>query len=106
MDVDALVDDIATEQAVFAVGGVLVAGLALLAFFNGAETVELALFLSFSAYLLGAALPPVSERVPEYKRTGAMALGVVGVIAYLLGTSSPLPVLFVLGGGAALLRIF
>ena len=106
MDLPSGVDDIDTERALFALGAVIAGGLTTLVYVNGADVVQRLLFLSFTAYLAGAAIPPVYENVPEYKRSGAIALGGVGAIGYFVGTSSALPLLFLLGAIAALLRLW
>jgi len=105
MDVGERISAMDTEQTLFAVGGVLSAALTVLVILNSDDVVQRFLFLCFTAYLLGAAVPPVYERVPDYRRTGAIALGAVGAIGFFAGTSSALPLLFVLGGVAALLGI-
>jgi len=98
--------DVDLEQALFAIGAVLSGALTVLAYNTGDDIGQQFLFLAFTTYLAGAALPAARERVPEYKRTGAIALGGVGAVTYFAGTSSALPLLFVIGGVAAYLRLF
>ncbi|MBX0323366.1 hypothetical protein EGH21_10030 [Halomicroarcula sp. F13] len=100
------VTDLDAERVLFAVGGVLCGALTALVVVGGGDPVRAVLFGSFTLYLLGAAVPQVHERVPEYKRTAAIALGGVGALAALTGTSSLLPLLFVMGGVAALLGLW
>ena len=106
MDVQSLASDADVERLLFAVGAVVAALLTVLVFRNGDDLVQGLLFLSFTAYMAGAAIPAVRDEVSDYRRTGAIALGAVGGIAFLLGTSSALPLLFVVGGAAALLGLF
>lgn len=106
MDVRARIADIDMEQGLFAVGAVVSGALTVLVIRAGAEPIQRFMYLSFTMYLLGAALPAVRKRVPEYKRMGAVALGAIGVIAMLTGNSSSLSLLFIVGGLAAFLRIF
>lgn len=105
MEISERLESMGTERALFAVGGVLAAALTLLVILNSDDVVQRFLFLCFTAYLLGAAVPAVYERVPNYRRTGAIALGAVGAVGYVAGTASTLPLLFALAGVAALLGI-
>lgn len=105
MDVASRVSNIDTEQALFALGGILSAGLTALVYMSGGDPVQRFLYLCFTAYLLGAAIPPIYERVPAYRRTGAVALGAIGAMGYFAGTASALPLLFVIAGVAAILGI-
>jgi hypothetical protein len=106
MDVATSVGGLDVERTLFLVGAVLSGALTALLAYVGAGSWRLVLFLSFSLYLLGAAIPAVDERVPEYKRKGAIALGGIGALAAIAGTPSALPFLFVLAGIAALLGLF
>ncbi|MDS0258759.1 hypothetical protein NDI56_05055 [Haloarcula sp. S1CR25-12] len=105
MDVASRLSDIGTERALFALGAVITGVLTILVFLSGNDD-QGALFGVFSIYLGGAATPAIRNSVPDYKRTGAIALGGVGVIAILMGTQSGLPVLFVIGAIAALMNLF
>ena len=105
MDVASQVAGISLERALFGLGAVVAGALTVLVIANGGEPIQVVLFGAFALYLLGAALPQIHERVPEYRRTGGMALGGVGAIGFLVGTSSLLPMLFVIGGLAAFLRL-
>jgi hypothetical protein len=105
MDIASRLPDIGTERALFAVGAVLSGVLTVLVFLNGSDS-QGALFGAFTLYLGGAATPVVREAVPDYKRTGAIGLALVGVVAIVLGVQSPLPLLFLVGGIAALLGLF
>ncbi|MFC6755424.1 hypothetical protein ACFQER_00260 [Halomicroarcula sp. GCM10025894] len=42
----------------------------------------------------------------QYKRTGAIALGGVGIVAIIMGISSGLPYLFIIGAIAAMFNLF
>lgn len=106
MDSASVVSGMDTENWLFAGSGVAVAALTALAVLSDADPVQVVMFGAFSLYLLGGASPAIDDRVPEYKRKGAIALGAVGVLGYLAGTQSALPLLFVLGGGMALLNVF
>lgn len=105
MELGERLESMDTEQVLFAGGGVLAAALTLLVILNSDDVVQRFLFLCFTAYMFGAAVPAVTERVPDYRRTGAIALGAVGAVGYVAGTASTLPLLFVLAGVAALLGI-
>jgi len=106
MDVRSRAADIGMERALFAVGAVVTGALTVLVIRAGAEPIERFMYFSFTMYLLGAAIPAVRARVPEYKRSGAVALGAIGAVAFFSGSSSALSLLFVVGGIAAFLRIF
>jgi len=104
MNVASQLSDIGLEQALYALGAIMSSALTVLLFVSGGELVQGMLFGAFALYLLGAAVPTIHDRVPEYKRTGLIALGGVGVLAFVVGTSSVLPTLFVIGGVAAYFR--
>jgi len=107
MDIFAVIASMEAEHKLFAAGAVITGGLTVgLVALGSPAVVQQFLFGSFALYLLGAAYPDIDEHVAEYKRTGAMALGGIGLLAYLAGTASALPLLFVVGGIAALLRLF
>ena len=105
MDVASRLSAIETERALFALGAVISGALTVLVFQSG-NSDQGALFAAFSLYLGGAATPIIRDAVPDYKRTGAMALGGVGAIAMFMGVDSGLPVLFVIGAAAALFNLF
>lgn len=105
MNVASRLSDIGLEQALFALGAVISGALTVLLIAVGGELVQGVLFGTFALYLLGAALPSIHDRVPEYNRMGLIALGGVGALAFLLGTRSVLPTLFVIGGVAAYFRL-
>jgi len=105
MDVASQLSDISLERALFALGAIISGALTAVVVVSGADPVQSVLFGAFTLYLLGAAVPQIHDRVPEYRRTAGMALGGVGALAFLIGTSSLLPILFVMGGVAAYLRL-
>ena len=105
MNISSRLPDIATERALFAIGALFSGVLTVLVFMNGSDD-QGALFAAFSLYLGGAATPAIRDRVTDYKRTGAIALAGVGVAAFLMGVQSPLPILFLIGGIAALMGLF
>jgi hypothetical protein len=95
------------EQAMFLMGGALSSALTVIAALSGkVDAVQLLLFASFSLFLLGGGTQRVYEVVPEYKRTAGMALGGVGILAFVIGTQSVLPALFVFGGVIAYFRLW
>jgi len=106
MELASRLPDVDTERTLFSIGAIIAAALTVLVFLSGAQLVHGLLFLAFTLYLLGAALPQVHGRVPEYNRTAAIALGGIGLIAYFAGTASTLPLLFILAGVAALLGLW
>ena len=105
MTLSAVVSKMELEHKLFAATAAVSGVLTALVFTTAADLVQVLLFASFTAYLAGAAYPDVDDYVPEFKRTGAMALGGVGLLAALAGTDSLLPLLFVLGGVLALFRL-
>jgi hypothetical protein len=105
MDVASRLSAIETERALFALGAVITGVLTVLVFRSG-NSEQGALFAAFSIYLGGAATPVIRKAVPDYKRTGAIALGGVGAVAYFVGIDSALPVLFIIGAVAALFNLF
>jgi hypothetical protein len=105
MNVASRLSDIETERALFALGAVITGVLTVLVFASGNDE-QGALFGAFALYLGGAATPAIRNNVAQYKRTGAIALGGVGIVAFLLGIDSTLPLLFVIGGIAALFKLF
>jgi len=106
MDISAVVAGMEFEHKLFAVTALVSAVLTALVATTGAGLVQILLFASFTLYLAGSAYPGIDDYVPEFKRTGAIALGGIGLLAYLAGTDSLLPLLFLLGGVLALLRLF
>jgi len=105
MDIASRLSALGTERGLFALGAV-VCGVLTVVVFRSGNTDQGALFAAFSLYLGGAATPAVRENVPDYKRTGAIALAGIGVAAVVLGIESTLPLLFIIGGIAALFGLF
>jgi|GEM_PF-3558596 hypothetical protein len=105
MDISSRLSAIGTERGLFAVGAVITGLLTVLVFRSG-NSDQGALFAAFTIYLGGAATPLIRDNVPQYKRTGAITLAGVGVAAILMGIQSSLPVLFVIGGIAAIFNLF
>ncbi len=105
MDISSRLSAIGIERALFAVGAIITGAVTVLAFQSGNDN-QGALFAAFAIYLGGAATPVIKENVPQYKRTGAIALAGVGIAASAMGVQSPLPVLFIVGGIAAILNLF
>lgn len=95
------------EQAMFLMGGALSIALTVIAAISGkVDAVQILLFASFSLFLLGGGIQRIDEAVPEYERTAGLVLGGVGILAFIIGTPSFLPALFILGGVAAYFRIW
>lgn len=105
MDLSSRLADIGTERALLALGAIVVGLLAVAMFQTGSDD-RGALYALFSLYLGGAATPAVRDSVPQFKRTGAIALAGVGAVALFLGIESALPMLFIIGGIAAVLDLF
>lgn len=105
MDVRSRLGAIETERALFAAAAIVTGVLTVLVFQSG-HSDQGALFAAFSIYLGGAATPAVRDNVTQYRRTGAIALGGVGVVAIVMGVSSGLPYLFIIGAIAALFNLF
>ena len=105
MDIRSGLGGIDTERALFAAGAIITGALTVLVFRSGNED-QGALFAAFSIYLGGAATPVIRDNVSQYKRTGAIALGGVGIVAILMGISSGLPYLFIIGAIAAMFNLF
>jgi len=105
MDITSRLSAIESERALFALGAVISGVLTVLVFRYGDDR-RGALMGAFTLYLGGAATPAVRDTITDYKRSGAMALAGVGIAAILLGTQSPLAMLFVIGGVAAYLGLF
>ena len=105
MDVRSRLGAIETERALFAVGAIVTGVLTVLVFQSGNDD-QGALFAAFSVYLGGAATPAIRDNVTQYKRTGAVALGGVGIVAIVMGINSRLPYLFIIGAIAALFNLF
>ncbi len=105
MDIRSRLAAIETERALFAVGAIVTGVLTVLVFRSGYED-QGALFAAFSIYLGGAATPVIRDNVTQYKRTGAIALGGVGIVAIVMGISSGLPYLFIIGAIAAMFNLF
>lgn len=105
MDLSSRLGGVETERLLFGVGAVISGALTMFVFYVGEDT-QGALFGAFSLYLGGAATPAVRDNVPDYRRTGAIVLGGVGIAAIVLGVDSALPVLFVIGGIAAVMNLF
>ncbi|WP_262177803.1 hypothetical protein [Haloarcula laminariae] len=105
MNVASRLSAVDTERLLFGLGAVISGVLTMVVFYLG-DDVQGLLFGAFSLYLGGAATPAVRDGVPDYKRTGAIALSGVGIVALLLGSQSALPMLFVIGGIAALFNLF
>jgi len=105
MDIASRLSAIETERAVFGLSAIISGALTVLVFLNGSDD-QGALFAAFSLYLGGAATPMIRDNVTEYKRTGAIALGGVGLVAVVLGVESSLPLLFIIGGIAAIMNLF
>jgi len=105
MDIRSRVSAIGIERTLFAVGAIITGAVTVLAFQRGSDD-QGALFAAFAIYLGGAATPLIRDNVTQYKRTGAIALGGVGITASVMGVQSPLPVLFIVGGIAALFNLF
>jgi len=96
---------IETERALFALGAIVTGALTVLVFRSGNQD-QGALFAAFTIYLGGAATPAIRDNVTQYKRTGAMFLGGVGIVAIFLGIDSGLPYLFIIGAIAAMFNLF
>jgi len=105
MDISSRLGAVETERLLFGVGAVVTGAMTLLVFYAGDET-QGALFGAFSLYLGGAATPAIRDNVTDYRRTGAIVLGGFGIAAIVLGVQSPLPMLFVIGGIAAIMNLF
>jgi len=105
MDLASQLTDISLERTLFSLGALLSGALTVVVLVVSPDLVQGVLFGAFTLYLLGEAVPGIHDRVPEYRRTAGMALGGVGALAFLIGTSSVLPLLFVMGGVAAFLRL-
>ena len=105
MDISSRLAGIDTERALFAAGAIVTGVLTVLVFRSGNDD-QGALFAAFSIYLGGAATPAIRDNVTQYKRTGAIALGGVGIVAVLMGIQSGLPYLFIIGAIAALFNLF
>jgi len=105
MDIVPRIAAIDTERALFAFGAIVTGALTVLVFRSGNQD-QGALFATFSLYLGGAATPVIRDNVTHYKRTGAVALGGVGIVAILTGISSGLPYLFIIGAIAAMFDLF
>jgi len=105
MDITSRLSGIGTERGLFAAGAIITGLLTVLVFRSGSND-QGALFAAFTIYLGGAATPLIRDNVTQYKRTGAIALAGVGVVAIVMGVESGLPVLFVIGGIAALFNLF
>jgi len=105
MNISSRLSAIGIERALLAVGAIITGALTVLVFRSGNND-QGALFAAFAIYLGGAATPAVRDNITQYKRTGAIALGGVGIVASLMGVQSLLPVLFMIGGIAALFNLF
>ncbi|MDS0284130.1 hypothetical protein [Haloarcula onubensis] len=105
MDITSRVAGIETERALFAVGAIITGALTVVVFRSGNED-QGALFATFAIYLGGAATPLIRDNITQYKRTGAIALGGVGIAALVMGIDSGLPYLFIIGAIAALFNLF
>jgi len=105
MDITSRLSGVGTERALFGASAIIT-GLLTVVVFQSGNSNQGALFAAFSIYLGGAATPLVRDSVPQYKRTGAIALAGVGLVALLAGIQSNLPVLFVIGGIAAIFNLF
>ncbi|WP_135302932.1 hypothetical protein [Haloarcula amylovorans] len=84
-----------SSSAVCALLTLLSAALVGRAIREGSDPVVVFLLGVQTLYLFGAAAPRIRERVPLYRRVGAILLGVLGGIALLVGSSSDLPILYV-----------
>jgi hypothetical protein len=105
MDIPSRLSAVGSERGLFAIGAILTGALTVVVFRTGNQNQGL-LYAAFSLYLGGAATPAIRDNVPEYKRTGAITLAGVGMAAILLGIQSPISMLFVIGGIAAVMRLF
>ena len=105
MNISSRLSAIGIERALLMVGAIITGALTVLVFRSGNND-QGALFAAFAIYLGGAATPVVRDNITQYKRTGAIALGGVGIVASLMGVQSLLPVLFMIGGIAALFNLF
>jgi len=105
MDVSARLSALETERGLFAAGAIIIGILTVLVFRSGNDD-QGALFAAFAIYLGGAATPLIRANVPQYKRTGAIALGGVGIVAIVMGIDSTLPYLFLIGAIAAMFNLF
>ncbi len=105
MNVASRLSAVGTERLLFGLGAILSGALTMLVFYTG-DDIRGLLFGAFALYLGGAATPAVRDSVPDYKRTGAFALSGVGIVAFLLGTQSALPMLFIIGGIGAFFNLF
>ncbi|MBV0922893.1 hypothetical protein KTS45_01645 [Halomicroarcula limicola] len=72
----------------------------------GDDLVAVSLLGVQTLYLFGAAVPRIHERVPHYRRSGAILLGGFGGVALLAGSSSDLPTLYVCLGICAAVDLY
>lgn len=67
------------------------------AFARGSSLIQIILLSALTVYALSATLDRFSA-IPQLKRLTAIPLGIVGVLAYLIGAPTDLPIFFVLLG--------
>jgi hypothetical protein len=59
-----------------------------------------------SIYALSISINSILTKIPQFKELTAIPLGVVGAIAYLIGTPTDLPIFFLLLGVGGLVDLF
>jgi len=79
-------------------------GLTIRALVRGHHWIQVLLLGILTIYLLSITLNRFAQ-VPHFKRLAAIPLGVVGIIAYVIGTSTDLPILFIFLGIGGLMHL-
>lgn len=65
---------------------------------DGQDITTVSLWGAATVYTLGNTLPVVQRRIPRFDRVAAVPLGIVGVITYVIGAPTDLPIFFIILG--------
>ncbi|TKX72000.1 MULTISPECIES: hypothetical protein [Halorubrum] len=89
----------------FAVLAIAVGVLTIRAITRGQSYSQILLLGMLTVYALSNSINRILTKIPHFKRLTAIPLGVVGGIAYLIGTPTDLPIFFVLLGIGSLVDL-
>ncbi|WP_396611851.1 hypothetical protein ACH9L7_00770 [Haloferax sp. S1W] len=80
----------------------LLGAMSIWAFVRGQELIRVVLLTSLTAYA-GSTL--LLQQIPNIRRIAALPLGVIGIVAYVIGAPTDLPIFFILLGIASLVDL-
>ena len=72
---------------------------------QGRSLVRILVLGALTFYAFSNFVATFQHRYPHFKRLAAIPLGIVGLIAYLLGAPTDLPIFFILLGGGSLIDL-